>query len=163
MMAMSSRTTLRRGTWPRCAGSTAVTSSSEPGSPGAAESCTCCVRPACRYHGTCPSRTGESMESFGYVDEIVARTQSSARTPSLIAAVVRGGAVVHVAGAGDTPVPDRDTQYRIGSISKSLTAAAVLGLRDEGHLRTDDRLGDFLSGVDPTVGALRLRQLLAHV
>ena len=38
-------------------------------------------------------------------------------------------------------MPDRDLQYRIGSITKSLTAAVVLGLRDEGRLSLDDPIG----------------------
>lgn len=102
-----------------------------------------------------------SLRSVRRVNEIVSRTQADGQAPSLIAAVVRDAGVAHVAGAGETPVPDRDTQYRIGSITKSLTAALILRLRDNGELALDDPLGDYLP-VDASVGRIRLRELLAH-
>jgi CubicO group peptidase (beta-lactamase class C family) len=95
------------------------------------------------------------------VDEIVARTQATGRVPSLVAAVVRDGVLAHFAGAGQLPQPDPDTQYRIGSISKTLTAALVLQLRDEGKLALDDPLQRHLA--DTPVGGVTLRQLLGHV
>lgn len=101
-----------------------------------------------------------SLQSVRQVDEIVARAQSAGRAPSVIAAVVRGGVVAHVSAAGETPVPSRDTQYRIGSITKSLTAAVLLGLRDEGRLGLDDELGAHLP--DSPLPGVRLRQLLSH-
>ena len=51
----------------------------------------------------------------------------------------RDGAV-WAGGAGDAPGA-RDAQYRIGSITKTLTAVLVLQLRDDGLLDLDDRLG----------------------
>ena len=57
--------------------------------------------------------------------------------------------------------PPDDTQYRIGSITKTLTAVAVMQLRDEGAARADDPIGRFVPETgyaDATV-----RDLLAHV
>jgi CubicO group peptidase (beta-lactamase class C family) len=95
------------------------------------------------------------------IDEIVAATQAAGRAPSLVAAVVRDGALAHLAGAGDPPAADADTQYRIGSISKTMTAALVTQLRDEGRLALDDPLERHLPGTP--AGGLTLRQLLSHV
>jgi CubicO group peptidase (beta-lactamase class C family) len=100
-------------------------------------------------------------ETGRQVDEIVAGTQARGRVPSLVAAVVRDGVLAHFTGAGNLPEPDPDMQYRIGSISKTLTAALVLQLRDEGRLALDDQLDRHLPGTP--VGALTLRQLLGHV
>src|SRR5215813_12919647 len=91
-------------------------------------------------------------------DEIVAVAQSRGRVPSLVAGVVRDGTVVHVAGAGELPRPDPDTQYRIGSIAKTFTAALILQLRDEGRLSLDDQLGRHLPGTP--VSEVTIRQLL---
>jgi CubicO group peptidase (beta-lactamase class C family) len=102
-----------------------------------------------------------SLQTVRRVDEIVADAQAGGRTPTIIAAVVRDGTVAHVTSAGDTPVPDRDTQFRIGSITKSMTAAVLLGLRDDGQLSLDDRLSDHLPVTGPAA-AVRLRELLGH-
>jgi len=100
-------------------------------------------------------------ETIRRVDEIVATTQATGRVPSLVAAVVRAGELVHFTGAGELPAPDPDTQYRIGSISKTLTAALILRLRDEDRLSLDDPLDRYLPGTP--VGAATIRQLLGHV
>lgn len=97
------------------------------------------------------------------VDEIVARTQSEGRAPSVVAGVVRAGRLCHVASAGEEPPPGRDVQYRIGSISKSLTAALVLQLRDEGRLTLEDPLAAHLPEVGLDVGAVSVRHLLGHI
>jgi CubicO group peptidase (beta-lactamase class C family) len=100
-------------------------------------------------------------DTIRHVDEIVARAQAAGRVPSLVAAVVRDGKLAHFTGAGELPRPDPDTQYRIGSISKTLTAALVLQLRDERRLALDDPLDRYLP--DRPTGGVTLRQLLAHV
>ncbi|MGH3712566.1 MAG: serine hydrolase domain-containing protein [Micromonosporaceae bacterium] len=94
------------------------------------------------------------------VDELVAAAQAQGRTPSLILGVVRGGGLAHVAAAGDTPTPTPETQYRIGSISKTLTATLVMRSRDAGRLALDDPLDKHLAGTP--LGELTVRQLLGH-
>jgi CubicO group peptidase (beta-lactamase class C family) len=95
------------------------------------------------------------------VSEIAARAQSSGRVPSLALAVVRDRAVLHFTGAGEHPRPDPKTQYRLGSITKTLTATMVMQLRDEGFFALDDLLYRHLPGTP--VGGITLRQLLGHV
>jgi CubicO group peptidase (beta-lactamase class C family) len=95
------------------------------------------------------------------VDEIAARAQAEGRTPSLALAVVRDRAVMHFAGVGEHPVPDAKTQYRLGSITKTITATLVMQLRDEGFFALDDLLYRHLPGT--SIGGVTLRQLLGHV
>jgi CubicO group peptidase (beta-lactamase class C family) len=52
-------------------------------------------------------------------------------------------------------------QYRLGSISKTITAVTVLRLRDEGRLDLDDRLDEHLPGTP--LGNRTLGQLLSHM
>ncbi|MFC4950571.1 serine hydrolase domain-containing protein [Pseudonocardia sp. GCM10023141] len=90
-----------------------------------------------------------------------ARAQRDGRIPSLVAGVVRDGGLVWSAGRGDVTEPHTDVQYRLGSISKTVTAITVLRLRDEGLVDLDDQLDLHLPGTplgDRTVG-----QLLAHL
>jgi hypothetical protein len=81
----------------------------------------------------------------------VAERQESWRVPGLFGAVVRDGELAWSAGVGAADVakpevpPDEDTQYRIGSITKTFTAVLVLALRDEGKLSLDDRLTRFVA------------------
>jgi CubicO group peptidase (beta-lactamase class C family) len=90
-----------------------------------------------------------------------ARVQRDGRAPSLVAGVVRDGGLAWSAGRGEVPGPHTDVQYRLGSISKTVTAVAVMRLRDEGVLHLDDPLDRHLPGTpfgDRTVG-----QLLSHL
>jgi CubicO group peptidase (beta-lactamase class C family) len=100
------------------------------------------------------------------VDEVLARAQADGRAPTVAGAVVRDGVMVHFGGFGTDPAtgeaPTRDTQYRIGSITKTLTAVLVMQLRDEGKLALDDLLYRHLPGT-PVGSAITLRQLLGHV
>jgi CubicO group peptidase (beta-lactamase class C family) len=100
-------------------------------------------------------------ETSRRVTELVAHAQSAGRAPSLVLAVVRDRSVLQFTGAGETPPPDPGTQYRLGSITKTLTATMVMQLRDEGFLALDDLLYRHLPGTP--VGGVTLRQLLAHV
>lgn len=89
----------------------------------------------------------------------VADAQASARLPSLVAGVVRDGELAWSAGRGrvDGAPPGTDTQYRIGSISKTFTALLVMRLRDEGALKLTDPFGDHVPGSpfgERTVGQL---------
>lgn len=90
----------------------------------------------------------------------LARAQAHGRVPSLVAGVMRDGEPIWVDGYGDVPGDPADTQYKIGSITKTLTAVLVLQLVAEGRLGLDDPAGALLGGsgyADRT-----LRQLLAH-
>jgi CubicO group peptidase (beta-lactamase class C family) len=90
-----------------------------------------------------------------------ARAQREGRAPSLVAGVVRDGGLAWSTGRGEVPEPHTDVQYRLGSISKTVTAVAVMRLRDEGRLGLDDPLDRHLPGTplgDRTVG-----QLLSHL
>jgi CubicO group peptidase (beta-lactamase class C family) len=91
----------------------------------------------------------------------LARAQRDGRAPSLVAGVVRDGGLAWSAGRGDVPEPHTDVQYRLGSISKTVTAVVVMRLRDEGRLHLDDPLERHVPGTplgDRTVG-----QLLSHL
>lgn len=92
----------------------------------------------------------------------VATEQANNRAPSLVAAVVRDGEIVWSDARGyiGGETPDNDTQYRVGSITKSLVAALVLRLRDEDKLRLADPIGRYLS--DTAFPDTTIAQLLSH-
>jgi CubicO group peptidase (beta-lactamase class C family) len=97
---------------------------------------------------------------------LVEARQSERRIPSVTAAVFRGRDVLWRGAAGLANVetatpPAPDTQYRIGSITKTFTAVLVMQLRDAGALDLDDRLSVHLPGA--AHGDATVRRLLAHL
>ena len=92
----------------------------------------------------------------------VARAQATGRAPSLIAGVARDGELLWTGARGsiDGEHPTVDTQYRIGSITKTFAAVLVMRLRDEGRLDLDDPFARFLPALLPE--QITIRQLLSH-
>ncbi|CCH90620.1 Penicillin-binding protein, beta-lactamase class C [Modestobacter italicus] len=90
-----------------------------------------------------------------------ARVQRDGRAPSLVAGVVRDGGLAWSTGRGAVAEPHTDVQYRIGSISKTVTAVAVMRLRDEGRLGLDDPLERHVPGTP--LGERTVGQLLSHL
>lgn len=92
----------------------------------------------------------------------VAVEQSEARAPSLTAGVVRDGESTWFGARGkvDGRAPTADTQYRIGSITKTFVAVLVMRLRDEGRLDLNDPLDEHVPGT--SFGGVTIAQLLSH-
>jgi len=55
-----------------------------------------------------------------------------------------------------------DTNYRLASVSKQFTAAAILLLAQDGALSIDDPVKRWLPSLPPAADAITLRHLLAH-
>ncbi|MFF3339258.1 serine hydrolase domain-containing protein [Streptomyces flavidovirens] len=93
----------------------------------------------------------------------IAAAQAEGRAPSLAAAVQRDGQMVWTGSRScvDGHGPDADTQYRIGSITKTFTAVLVLRLRDEGLLDLGDPVEKYLPGTG-VAGEVTVAQLLSH-
>lgn len=92
----------------------------------------------------------------------IAGAQSESRVPSLVAGVARDGEVIWegALSALEGFETDGDTQYRVGSISKTFTAVLVMRLRDEGLLELTDTLERYLPGTG--AGQATIADLLAH-
>jgi CubicO group peptidase (beta-lactamase class C family) len=83
--------------------------------------------------------------------------QGSARLPSVVGGVLQRGELVWSGAAGAGSV---ESQYRIGSVTKTMTAVAVLQLRDEGLLALDDPIGTVVP--ETAYAHATVRQLLSH-
>jgi len=90
----------------------------------------------------------------------LAHAQVDGRLPSVVAGLVRDGALVWSAGYGDVPGDPLDTQYKIGSITKTMTAVLVLQLVEEGLLSLDATAASVLG--EAAYGDRTVRHLLAH-
>ena len=92
----------------------------------------------------------------------LARGQVDGRSPSMVGGVAREGQLVWCEGRGlvEGAPPTADTQYRIGSISKTFVAVLVMRLRDEGLVDLAEPLDTYLPGT--LAGDRRVGELLAH-
>jgi CubicO group peptidase (beta-lactamase class C family) len=98
------------------------------------------------------------------LERLVREKQREKRLASLSAAVLRDGEVIWNGAYGAADVVSSveatpDTQYRVGSITKTFTAAAIMQLRDAGKLDLEDTLDRHVEGAAqrPTI-----RRLLSH-
>jgi serine-type D-Ala-D-Ala carboxypeptidase/endopeptidase len=87
-------------------------------------------------------------DRFAAVDALAEGFQRRGGQPGLAYGIVEAGHLVHAGGYGERwlggPVPDAGTVFRIASMTKSFTAAAVLALRDGGQLALDDLAEEFV-------------------
>lgn len=84
-----------------------------------------------------------SKAAYPAVDQAFEALVADGAIPGLAYGVIVDGRLVDAHGfgtlrVGATPRPDADSVFRIASMTKSFTAAAILLLRDEGVLRLDD-------------------------
>ena len=98
------------------------------------------------------------------LERLVRKEQRDKRLPSIAVSVMRDGELAWEIAVGAADVETRrestpSTQYRLGSITKTFTAAAVMQLRDEGGLDLEDTLDEHVKGAKhaPTI-----RRLLSH-
>lgn len=92
---------------------------------------------------TDPDRREKLLAAVPALDSLFLDFQAQRRVPGIAWGLIIDGELVHVATAGirelasGSPV-DRQSVFRIASMSKSFTAMAILRLREEGRLSLDD-------------------------
>lgn len=133
----------------------------------------CCALAACSGSGSpeTPSGAGASSASgAGTGADLSSRldvAMASFPTLSGVVLVARGEDVLFARTYGmadrarSVPI-ELDTRFRIGSITKQFTAAAVLILQDRGLLDVDDRVCDVVRRCPSGWRQLTLRHLLQH-
>lgn len=106
-------------------------------------------------------------DAAALLDRRVAQAWATEGIPDVAYGLVLAGSLVHVGAVGSVErQPDVvDVAFRIASMTKSITAATVLRLRDEGLLGLDTRVSDVLPwaadiGLPLSSPALRIQHLL---
>ncbi len=92
--------------------------------------------------------------------------RQSERPGCSIAITHKGRIVLERAfGSADTVKGTKLTsrhRFRAASHSKTFTSAAIMKLREQNHLRLDDRVGDYVPGLYRDVAECTINQLLSH-
>jgi N-acyl-D-amino-acid deacylase len=118
---------------------------------------------------------GQAGAGLERLDQVVREHLARSAIPGAALAVARGGALVVARGYGwanveaHEPVQPR-TLFGVASVSKSLTAVAILKLVEAGRLKLDDPAFERIDAirplpgdeVDPRLRTITVRQLLHH-
>ena len=112
------------------------------------------------------SQTRLAPDSAEKIDKLVTETLARTGVPSASIAVVKDGALVYVKAYGDAKIEPKtpattQMRYSIGSISKQITAAAILLLQEQGKLSLDDKVAKYIPDLT-RANEVTIRQLLSH-
>jgi len=119
--------------------------------------------------------TGQTVPDLAAYDSVVTSLMKKYQVPGVALAVAREGRLVLARGYGyaDThlqlPVQP-DSLFRLASVTKPHTAAAILRLIEQGKLSLSDKAFSILSNlqplpgtvVDPRIATITIRNLLEH-
>jgi N-acyl-D-amino-acid deacylase len=119
--------------------------------------------------------TGAAVPGMESYDQIIPDLMREYAIPGGAVAVMRDGKLIYARGFGyadvekKTPVQP-DALFRIASLSKPITSAAIMKLVEEGKLQLDDRVAPLIAHLTPAPGAtvdprweqITIRHLLNH-
>jgi len=119
--------------------------------------------------------TGQAVPELAAYDSVVTSLMQKYHVPGVALAVARDGRLELARGYGyadtDLKLPVQpDSLFRLASITKPHTAAAILKLIEQGKLRLSDKAFSILSNlqplpginVDPRIATITIQNLLEH-
>ena len=119
--------------------------------------------------------TGAAVPGMGAYDQSVRDLMGKYAIPGGAVAMMRDGKLFYARGFGYADVENKtpvkpDALFRIASVSKPITSAAVMELVEEGKLGLDDRVAPLIAHLAPAPGAtidprweqITIRHLLDH-
>jgi CubicO group peptidase (beta-lactamase class C family) len=113
------------------------------------------------------ARAQDTRALVHYVDSVATVAVAEHRTAGVSVAVVKNGRTILAKGYGfadlenDVPATP-ETVYRIGSITKQFTSAAIMRLVEQGKLSLDDTLQKLLPNFPTQGNRVTVRHLLNH-
>lgn len=127
-----------------------------------------CALSACATGEQAPALDGVTLPQSDiarHAEDLLARTYPS-DGPGAVILIAQGDQVLFRGARGEADIETRvllqsDSVFRIGSVTKQFTAAALLTLVDTGRVRLDDPLSDYLPDF-PEGDRITIRQLLNH-
>ncbi len=118
-----------------------------------------------------PSSVNMSSEVLDRIDGLMKKSIEKGETPGAVVLVGRHGKVVFRRAYGNRAFSKRpekmtiDTVFDMASLTKVVsTATTIVALIDQGKLRLNDQIGDFISDIDdPEAKRVTIFELLTHV
>ncbi len=111
--------------------------------------------------------TPDALAPLPPAQELSAALGEQSAAPGVVGAILRDGAVTQVFAWGGADcdgagAADVHAAYEIGSISKHVTAVALLRLWEQGRVDLDGPVGDYLDDIPDVWRRATLRQLATH-
>jgi N-acyl-D-amino-acid deacylase len=119
--------------------------------------------------------SGAAVPGMGSYDQVIPDLMRKYAIPGGAVAVVRDGKLIYARGFGYADVENKtpvqpDALFRLASVSKPITSAAIMKLVEEGKLTLDDRVAPLIAHLTPAPGAtvdprweqITIRHLLNH-
>lgn len=121
---------------------------------------------ALNFSATAPSAQAAPPALEAAIDAFARSVLDEQQAPGLSIGIARGGETLLIRGYGlanlEHQVPATgDTVFRIGSVTKQFTAAAILLLAEDGRLGLDDTLDQYFPDF-PRGSEVTIRHLLQH-
>jgi CubicO group peptidase (beta-lactamase class C family) len=104
---------------------------------------------------------------YAELERVVLAELEETKTPGAIVAIVQGETIVYQKGFGvsnmETAQPVApEMLFRIGSMTKMYTAAALVSLAEEGKIDLNAPIGKYLEGLPPRLASVTAHQLMSH-
>src|SRR6185503_6540899 len=104
---------------------------------------------------------------FAELETVAQAELKSIGAPGAAIAIVKGDRIVYEKGVGvsnvETGLPmTPDMLFRVGSVTKMFTTAALVSLAEEGRIKLGDPIGKYASGVNSRLAKVTAHQLMSH-
>ena len=104
---------------------------------------------------------------YAELERIVLAELEETKTPGAVVAIVQGATIVYQKGFGVSNVETAQSVapemlFRIGSMTKMYTAAALVSLAEEGKIDLNAPIGKYLEGAPPRLASVTAHQLMSH-
>ena len=119
--------------------------------------------------------SGTAVPGMASYDQIISEFMKKHSIPGGAVAVMRDGKLIYARGFGYADVENKtvaqpDALFRLASVSKPITSAAIMKLVEEGKIDLDDFVAPLISDLTPATGStidsrwdqIRIRHLLNH-
>jgi len=109
----------------------------------------------------------QTAAEYAAVEQTAREEIAKLNVPGASIALVRGEEVIFAKGVGVANVETGEAVrpemlFRLGSTTKMLTAAALVGLAVEGKVDLNAPVGRYLTGLPPKLSRVKANQLLSH-
>lgn len=116
------------------------------------------------------AQTGVAVPELAVVDRAVLQVISKYKVPGIAVSIAKDGKLVYARGFGTADLvsgepTQPDTLFRVASVSKPITAMAVLKLIEDGRISLDTKVLAYIGRVatgDPRYNDITVRHLLQH-